>query len=279
MDIQNSYRKIIEIMKNILEEIAARTRERIAKEKSCISVSELENRIQEVNKNAGQKITFFQALQKDGMSYICEVKKASPSKGLIAPDFPYLAIAKEYEQAGASAISCLTEPFYFQGADQYLREISAAVQIPVLRKDFTVDEYMIYQAKSLGASAVLLICAILDDGELRAYRQLAKELGLDALVEAHDEYEVDRVLNLGAEIVGVNNRDLRTFQVDMNNSIRLRKMAPDNVVFVSESGIRTPEDIRILYENKVDGVLIGETLMRSPDKKVALESLNGSPLR
>ena len=279
MDIQNSYRKIIEIMKNILEEIAARTRERIAKEKSCISVSELENRIQEVNKNAGKRITFLQALQKDGMSYICEAKKASPSKGLIAPDFPYLAIAKEYEQAGASAISCLTEPFYFQGADQYLREISAAVQIPVLRKDFTVDEYMIYQAKSLGASAVLLICAILDDGELRAYRQLAKELGLDALVEAHDEYEVDRVLNLGAEIVGVNNRDLRTFQVDMNNSIRLRKMAPDNVVFVSESGIRTPEDIRILYENKVDGVLIGETLMRSPDKKVALESLNGSPLR
>ena len=279
MDIQNSYRKIIEIMKNILEEIAARTRERIAKEKSRISVSELENRIQEVNKNARQKITFLQALQKDGMSYICEVKKASPSKGLIAPDFPYLAIAKEYEQAGASAISCLTEPFYFQGADQYLREISAAVQIPVLRKDFTVDEYMIYQAKSLGASAVLLICAILDDGELRAYRQLAKELGLDALVEAHDEYEVDRVLNLGAEIVGVNNRDLRTFQVDMNNSIRLRKMAPDNVVFVSESGIRTPEDTRILYENKVDGVLIGETLMRSPDKKAALESLNGSPLR
>ena len=279
MDIQNSYRKIIEIMKNILEEIAARTRERIAKEKSRISVSELENRIQEVNKNARQKITFLQALQKDGMSYICEVKKASPSKGLIAPDFPYLAIAKEYEQAGASAISCLTEPFYFQGADQYLREISAAVQIPVLRKDFTVDEYMIYQAKSLGASAVLLICAILDDGELRAYRQLAKELGLDALIEAHDEYEVDRVLNLGAEIVGVNNRDLRTFQVDMNNSIRLRKMAPDNVVFVSESGIRTPEDIRLLYENKVDAVLIGETLMRSPDKKAALESLNGSPLR
>ena len=279
MDIQNSYRKIIEIMKNILEEIAARTRERIAKEKSCISVSELENRIQEVNKNARQKITFLQALQKDGMSYICEVKKASPSKGLIAPDFSYLAIAKEYEQAGASAISCLTEPFYFQGADQYLREIAAAVQIPVLRKDFTVDEYMIYQAKSLGASAVLLICAILDDGELRAYRQLAKELGLDALVEAHDEYEVDRALNLGAEIVGVNNRDLRTFQVDMNNSIRLRKMAPDNVVFVSESGIRTPEDIRLLYEDKVDAVLIGETLMRSPNKKAALESLNGSPLR
>lgn len=165
--------------------------------------------------------------------------------------------------------SPVSQNLLFPGADQYLREIAAAVQIPVLRKDFTVDEYMIYQAKSLGASAVLLICAILDDGELRAYRQLAKELGLDALVEAHDEYEVDRALNLGAEIVGVNNRDLRTFQVDMNNSIRLRKMAPDNVVFVSESGIRTPEDIRLLYEDKVDAVLIGETLMRSEQESSA----------
>ena len=263
---------------NILEKITERTKERIEEEKKIVPLEEVRRQAEE--KGIKDQIPVFeQALRADGLSFICEAKKASPSKGLIAPDFPYLAIAKEYEQAGASAISCLTEPFYFQGADQYLREISAAVQIPVLRKDFTVDEYMIYQAKSLGASAVLLICAILDDGELRAYRQLAKELGLDALIEAHDEYEVGRVLNLGAEIVGVNNRDLRTFQVDMNNSIRLRKMAPDNVVFVSESGIRTPEDIRILYENKVDGVLIGETLMRSPDKKVALESLNGSPLR
>ena len=266
---------------NILEEIAGKTRERIDQEKGKVSVAELKERIRDREQNPAILPTpsFYQALEKEGMSYICEVKKASPSKGLIAPDFPYVKIAKEYEAAGASAISCLTEPFYFQGSDRYLEEITAAVNIPVLRKDFTVDEYMIYQAKSLGASAVLLICAILDDGELRAYRQLAKELGLDALIEAHDEYEVGRVLNLGAEIVGVNNRDLRTFQVDMNNSIRLRKMAPNNVVFVSESGIRTPEDIRILYENKVDGVLIGETLMRSPDKKAALESLNGSPLR
>ena len=265
---------------SILNEIAARTKERIAEEKFKVPLRELiSQQNSNLAKHAEEKISFLEALKKPGMSYICEVKKASPSKGLIAPDFPYLDIAKEYEQAGASAISCLTEPFYFQGADRYLQEISQAVNIPVLRKDFTVDEYMIYQAKSLGASAVLLICAILDDGELRAYRQLAKELGLDALVEAHDEYEVDRALNLGAEIVGVNNRDLRTFQVDMNNSICLRKMAPDNVVFVSESGIRTPEDIRLLYENKVDAVLIGETLMRSPDKKAALESLNGSPLR
>ena len=267
---------------NILEEIAGKTRERIDQEKGKVSVAELKERIRDREQNPAILPTpsFYQALKKEGMSYICEVKKASPSKGLIAPDFPYLAIAKEYEQAGASAISCLTEPFYFQGADQYLREIAAAVQIPVLRKDFTVDEYMIYQAKSLGASAVLIICAILDDGELRAYRQLAKELGLDALVEAHDEYEVDRALNLGAEIVGVNNRDLRTFQVDMNNSILAAiGNAIAWMVFVSESGIRTPEDIRLLYENKVDAVLIGETLMRSPDKKAALESLNGSPLR
>ena len=265
-------------MKNILEEIAARTRERIAKEKSCIFVSELENRIQEVNKNAGKRITFLQALQKDGMSYICEVKKASPSKGLIAPDFPYLAIAKEYEQAGASAISCLTEPFYFQGADQYLREISAAVQIPVLRKDFTVDEYMIYQAKAFGASALLLICAILNDQELLEYRELAETLGMDALVEAHDENEVARALKTGAKIVGVNNRDLKTFKVDMNNSIRLRNLAPDKVVFVSESGIKNAGDIAILERNRVGAVLIGETLMRSPDKKAALENLNGGAL-
>ena len=264
---------------NILETITERTKERIRGEKKQIPINEIRKKAEEKASSDTTKFAFEQALRAEGLSFICEAKKASPSKGLIAPDFPYLAIAKEYEQAGASAISCLTEPFYFQGADQYLREIAATVQIPVLRKDFTVDEYMIYQAKSLGASAVLLICAILDDGELRAYRQLAKELGLDALVEAHDEYEVDRALNLGAEIVGVNNRDLRTFQVDMNNSICLRKMAPDNVVFVSESGIRTPEDIRLLYENKVDAVLIGETLMRSPDKKAALESLNGIPLR
>ena len=263
---------------NILEKITERTKERIEEEKKIVPLEEVRRQAEE--KGIKDQIPAFeQALRAEGLSFICEAKKASPSKGLIAPDFPYVEIARDYEAGGAAAISCLTEPFWFRGSDAYLKEIVQNVSIPVLRKDFTCDEYMIYQAKSLGASAVLIICAILDDGELRAYRQLAKELGLDALVEAHDEYEVDRALNLGAEIVGVNNRDLRTFQVDMNNSIRLRKMAPDNVVFVSESGIRTPEDIRLLYENKVDAVLIGETLMRSPDKKAALESLNSSPLR
>ena len=227
---------------------------------------------------APQQPSFLEALKKPGMSYICEVKKASPSKGLIAPEFPYLEIAKEYEAAGASAISCLTEPFYFMGSDTYLREITETVDIPVLRKDFTVDKYMIYQAKAFGAAAVLLICAILNDQELLEYRELAEALGMDALVEAHDENEVARALKTGAKIVGVNNRDLKTFKVDMNNSIRLRNLASDNVVFVSESGIKNAGDIAILERNRIGAVLIGETLMRSPDKKAALENLNGGAL-
>ena len=260
--------------KNILEEIAEKTRERIRKEKLQFPLDQLKA----LAEKAPQQPSFLEALKKTGMSYICEVKKASPSKGLIAPDFPYLEIAKEYEAAGASAISCLTEPFYFMGSDAYLREITETVDIPVLRKDFTVDKYMIYQAKAFGASAVLLICAILNDRELLEYRELAEALGMDALVETHDEEEVARALKAGAKIVGVNNRDLKTFNVDMNNSIRLRNLAPDNVVFVSESGIKNAGDIAILERNRVGAVLIGETLMRSADKKAALEKLNGGAL-
>lgn len=261
---------------NILQEIAARTKERIAEEKRRISQNELLEMIHHLppENHPG----FLENLRKPGMSYICEVKKASPSKGVIAEDFPYLQIAREYEAAGASAISCLTEPFWFQGADSYLKEITETVHIPVLRKDFTVDPYMIYQAKVLGASAVLLICAILDDQQLKAYRELAEELSMDALVEAHDETEVQRALRCGAKIIGVNNRDLKTFTVDCSNSIRLRNLAPEDVVFVSESGIQTAQDIRLLTENRVDAVLIGETLMRSEDKKTMLETLNGGAL-
>lgn len=275
---------------NILNEIAAKTKERIQKEKLEIPEKDLiqmiqKRKVQMLLHPEQQSITsrtphsFYQALKKEGMSYICEVKKASPSKGLIAPAFPYLEIAKEYQEAGAAAISCLTEPFYFQGSDRYLQEITAAVDIPVLRKDFTVDEYMIFQAAAYGAAAVLLICAILNDEQLKEYRKLAEELGMDALVEAHDEEEAERALKSGARIIGVNNRDLKTFQIDMQNSIRLRKLAPENVVFVSESGIKTSDDIRKLYDNQVDAVLIGETLMRSQDKKAALEELNGKPLK
>lgn len=290
---------------NILEEIAERTRVRITEEEAAKPLAQLAQEaealrekelsqgvnlpLEPLQEEAAESFAgaggrpgryrFYKALQKEGMSYICEVKKASPSKGLIAPDFPYVKIAKEYEKAGASAISCLTEPYYFKGSDAYLREIAETVSIPVLRKDFTVNSYMIYQAKVLGASAILLICAILDDEQLAEYLALADFLGLDALVEAHDAEEVARALKAGAQIVGVNNRDLKTFEVDVRNSIRLREQAPRDVLFVSESGIKTSEDIRKLYENEVDAVLIGETLMRSEDKKQALENLNGGALR
>lgn len=257
----------------ILEEIAARTVQRIAEEKAAVPLSEMKKRAEALDANTG--FPFRKALSGDEISFICEVKRASPSKGLIAPDFPYLDIARDYERAGASAISCLTEPFWFKGRDEYLAEISNAVTIPVLRKDFTVDEYMIYQAKTLGASAVLLICSILSKEQLSEYLGIAHSLGLSALVEAHDDGEVRTALSVGAGIIGVNNRDLRTFTVDINNSARLRKLVPPEVLFVSESGIKTAADIEALRSNGTNAVLIGETLMRSPDKKAALDELRG----
>lgn len=257
----------------ILEEIAARTVQRVAEEKAAVPLSEMKKRAEALDANTG--FPFREALSGDEISFICEVKRASPSKGLIAPDFPYLDIARDYERAGASAISCLTEPFWFKGRDEYLAEISNAVTIPVLRKDFTVDEYMIYEAKTLGASAVLLICSILSKEQLSEYLGIAHSLGLSALVEAHDEDEVRTALSVGAGIIGVNNRDLRTFTVDINNSARLRKLVPPEILFVSESGIKTAADIEALRSNGTNAVLIGETLMRSPDKKAALDELRG----
>ncbi len=257
----------------ILEEIAARTVQRVAEEKAAVPLSEMKKRAEALDANTG--FPFRKALSGDEISFICEVKRASPSKGLIAPDFPYLDIARDYERAGASAISCLTEPFWFKGRDEYLAEISNAVKIPVLRKDFTVDEYMIYQAKTLGASAVLLICSILSKEQLSEYLGIAHSLGLSALVEAHDDGEVRTALSVGAGIIGVNNRDLRTFTVDINNSARLRKLVPPEILFVSESGIKTAADIEALRSNGTNAVLIGETLMRSPDKKAALDELRG----
>lgn len=259
-------------MSNILEEIAEKTVERVQNDKKRQSLVSLRDDAEKMERRAP---VFYDALKKTGMSFICEVKKASPSKGLIAESFPYLEIAKEYEAAGAAAISCLTEPFYFQGKDEYLREIAETVSIPVLRKDFVVDEYMVYQAKVMGASAVLLICAILDDGQLHDFRQLAEALGMDALVEAHDEREAERAMRAGARVVGVNNRDLRDFSVDMGNSIRLRRMIPKDIAFVSESGIKTNDDVERLRGCGVDAVLIGETLMKAEDKKAALDELRG----
>ena len=216
---------------------------------------------------------FEQALRAEGLSFICEAKKASPSKGLIAPDFPYVQIAQDYEAGGAAAISCLTEPFWFQGSDRYLEEIVQKVSIPVLRKDFTCDEYMIYQAKAMGAAAVLLICSCLDEGQLKAYHQLAEELGISALVETHSEEEILTADRIGAKIIGVNNRNLKDFTVDINNSIRLRELVDPKTVFVSESGIKGGEDMKALYKNGTDAVLIGELLMRAEDRKKKLAEL------
>lgn len=256
----------------ILDEIAAKTRERILEKKKQIPFEKVRT---EAERNAGTGFPFAAALRGKDIRFICEVKKASPSKGVIAEKFPYLEIAGAYEAAGAAAISCLTEPFYFQGSDRYLKEIAENVSIPVLRKDFTVDEYMIYEAKTLGAGAVLLICAILEKKQLKAYLDLAHELGLSALVEAHDEQEVEMALASGAGIIGVNNRNLKTFEVDIQNSIRLRKLVPPEILFVSESGMKTPEDIAALRENGTNAVLVGETLMRSTDKKAMLDRLRG----
>jgi len=260
----------------ILEEIAEKTKTRIESEKRRLPLAQLKAMAGELPiHRSGVEYPFKKALSKNGMSFICEVKKASPSKGVIAEHFPYREIAEQYEKAGADAISVLTEPFYFQGSDEYLREIRDTVNIPLLRKDFTVDEYMIYQAKLMGADAVLLICAILSDMQLQEYAGLARDLGLSALVEAHDEDEIGRALKSGAGIVGVNNRNLKDFTVDITNSVRLRRLVPKEVLFVSESGMKTREDIARLEENGTNAVLIGESLMRSADKAAMLRQLSG----
>ena len=219
---------------------------------------------------------FEQVLKKPAFAFICECKKASPSKGLIAPEFPYLTIAKDYETAGADAISVLTEPTRFLGSDDYLKEIAQAVSVPCLRKNFTVDAYMIYQAKLLGAKAVLLICSILDKAQLKEYIGICDKLGISALVEAHDEGEIQAALGAGARIVGVNNRNLKDFTVDTENSKRMRELVPENVLFVSESGVQSPEDVALLRTIGADAVLIGETLMRAEDKKKKLNELRGT---
>ena len=263
---------------NILKTIADKRRISIEEKKKQVPletvISQAEALLQkEATGKIQTKPSFYDSLAGDSLSFICEVKKASPSKGLIAPDFPYLTIAQEYEAAGAAAISVLTEPEYFLGRDEYLKGIAQTVHIPVLRKDFTIDLYQIYEAKLLGASAVLLICSLLEKETLSKFLKVAESLKLDALVEAHDENEIRTALDCGAKIIGVNNRNLKNFTVDVSNSLRLRALVPSNVVFVSESGIKTREDTEKLSAHHVNAVLIGETLMRSPNKKKALDLL------
>lgn len=216
---------------------------------------------------------FQKALSDDGLSFICEVKKASPSKGVIAREFPYVDIAREYERIGASAISVLTEPKYFKGSDRYLEEISENVGVPLLRKDFIIDEYQIYQAKLLGASAVLLIASILPDDSLENYRRLAESLGMSALVEAHNIDDVERSVSAGARIIGINNRDLRDFTVDIDNSVNLRPSIPDGIIAVSESGISTRDDVKKIRDAGFDAVLMGESFMRSKDRQSMIEAM------
>ena len=257
----------------ILDILAAAARERVRRSEARLPLAQLKRNALEAHAQPG--FPFEQALSRPGINFICEVKKASPSRGIIVANFPYLEIARDYELAGAAAISVLTEPEYFLGRDEYLSEISQTVQIPVLRKDFTVSAYQLYQAKLLGASAVLLICTLLDATILREYINICDELGISALVEAHDEREIESALNAGARVIGVNNRNLKDFTVDLSNSIRLRQLVPEETLFVAESGINTAAQVQRLHQHGVNGILIGEALMLSPVKEAMIEELRG----
>jgi indole-3-glycerol phosphate synthase len=263
----------------ILDMLCEASRIRVEEGKRRISLEDMKREIYEgeiVRRfNNREDFAFEKALVGEDISFICEVKKASPSKGIIVKDFPYLKIATEYEEAGASAISVLTEPNYFKGSNEYLREISKAVNVPVLRKDFTVDEYQIYEAKLIGADAILLICALLDTATINRFIGICDELGLSALVEAHTEDEVRSAIEAGARVIGVNNRNLKTFEVDIRTCTKLRGIVPGDIIFVAESGIKTADDIALLNEVGVDAVLIGEALMLSDDKKAMLSYLRG----
>ena len=257
----------------ILDRIVEATKIRVAQEKQVETPEAVKAAALALPSDTG--FPFEAALRQQDFNFICEVKKASPSKGIIAEHFPYLDIAKEYEVAGAAAISVLTEPDFFKGDKKYLQEIASTVKIPVLRKDFIIDEYQIYQAKVWGASAILLICACLDVPTLTKFRELADSLGLSSLVEAHDENEVQMAIDCGARIIGVNNRNLKDFTVDVQNSVRLRNLVQDDVIFVSESGLETPEDIQVLRDNNIGVALMGETFMRSLNKVEKLSYLYG----
>ena len=256
----------------ILDELAEYAKLRVENHKKKISLDEIKKSALSLPKG---DFSFEKALRTDDIAFICECKKASPSKGVIAENFPYLQIAKDYETAGADCISVLTEPKWFLGSDEYLKEIANTVSIPCLRKDFTVDEYMIYQAKLLGASAVLLICSILSESQLKEYIAVCEMLGLSALVEVHDESEIQTALQSGAKIIGVNNRNLKDFSVDTQNSGNLRKLVPNDIIFVSESGVKTSEDVQTLRNIGANAVLVGETLMRAENKKQKLAELRG----
>ncbi len=256
----------------ILTKLADSTRDRVEREKKQIQLEMVKKQALAMKRG---DFSFEKVIAEGDISFICEVKRASPSKGMLVEEFPYVQIAKDYEEAGADCISVLTEPDYFKGDKQYLKEISENVTVPLIRKDFIIDEYMIYDAKIHGASCVLLICSLLDKETMEKYIEICDNLGMSALVEAHDEEEIQKAVEAGARMIGVNNRDLKTFTVDIGNSERLRKLVPDNILFIAESGIKTNADINRLRKAKVNGVLIGETFMKAENKKEMLQKLRG----
>lgn len=256
----------------ILTKLADSTRDRVEREKKQIALEMVKEQALAMKKG---DFSFEKVIAEEDISFICEVKRASPSKGMIVEHFPYVQIAKDYEEVGASCISVLTEPDYFKGDKKYLKEISENVSVPLIRKDFVIDEYMIYDAKIHGASCVLLICSLLDKETMEKYIEICDNLGMSALVEAHDEEEIQKAIEAGARMIGVNNRDLKTFTVDIRNSERLRKLVPDNILFIAESGIKTNADINRLRKANVNGVLIGETFMKAENKKEMLQKLRG----
>lgn len=257
----------------ILDELAAYAAVRVEKDKQIHSLEELKERCSDIKRGMN---LFLKGLQKEDLSFICEVKKASPSKGLISEDFPYLEIAKEYEAAGADCVSCLTEPKWFLGSDKIFTDIRSAIDTPMIRKDFTVDEYQIYQAKCMGADAVLLICSILDNRSIEKYLGICEDLGIDALVETHNAQEIADAIACGSKIIGVNNRNLKDFSVDFSNAERLRELIPDNCIYVAESGVKSPEDVAKVRKIGADAVLMGEVLMRAKDKRGMLEAMRNA---
>lgn len=260
-------------MQTILDTISDYAKQRVIKDKEKVSEQKLISMCDSLDCTAEN--IFKMSLMKKDISFICEVKKASPSKGIIAENFDYIKIAQDYEKAGADCISCLTEPKWFMGSDKIFTDIRKSVSLPMLRKDFVVDKYQIYQAKTMGADAVLLICSVLGREKIEEYLSVCKSLGLVAVVEAHDETEISDAVLAGAEIIGVNNRNLKNFTVDISNSQKLRSLVPEDIIFIAESGIKTADDIKRLKENRVDAVLIGETLMRAENKKSMLDTLKG----
>ena len=265
--------------RTILDEILASKRDEVATRKASLPVAELRAQISTLPPPRGFTAGLRTAIDTGGAAVIAEVKKASPSKGVIRADFDAVAIAKSYEAAGAACLSVLTDEKYFQGSDEYLREIRRAVDLPLLRKDFVVDEYQLFEARSLGADCILLIAAALDIMQLTVLDQCARNLGLDVLIEVHDTKELAAALSLAPALLGINNRNLKTFETSLDTTCSLLPEIPSHVLVVTESGIRTRDDVSILRQHGVGAFLVGEAFMRAEDPGDALRDLFAGTLR